>query len=616
MKKTFMAAIALLLGVAVAAPAFADVEFQYGGEFRARYISEYHQNQTNNMTLDNNGYATKRIDDHNNFIDQRFRMYFNFIASQNLKVVAKFEMGDTPWGDSGTTSGGAQPSTSISGAGGRVGADVRMIEVKNLYIDFNIPCTTTNAKVGIQGINLLSSWIVDDDMSGAVLTSKLDPLFQLPISLTVGYVDGLNKSNGTDNNFAIVGPSTGGFYNQERLRVDDAFLSANYKDGPLSAAVMGFVQMGHGTDVSINPESLNTPVNIYNIGALGTGFSSERISWISGGNGFFRQSMNILAAGGNADYGAGYAEVAPGTAITGPTVGAGNADSKVARGPTVYTKSVSGANTTYTAKGSIYDTLEFSGNNLYDLGASLSYKTDCLSAYLNYAKNLGQTKIYGNDSSLAGGFYKGTDGLMHAYTATGPFSIQKDYTGWMVDAGASSYMGPATFNLGGFYTTGPKVEKNPASPYYGYVPPNQDVKEFTYPLATAKYFSEIIGGGILDNMDIVGQNLLWRGYHFPYNLWTASAGAAYQVLPKTKVSASYWYFATSEEVPTAGSAAKGDLQFGNQIGHEMDLYITQGIVDGLQLDLVGAYLIAGEAYTASSSDRNVYELGARLLWSF
>ena len=141
-----------------------------------------------------------------------------------------------------------------------------------------------------------------------------------------------------------------------------------------------------------------------------------------------------------------------------------------------------------------------------------------------------------------------------------------DYTGWMIDAGVNYFCGPYTFNLGGFYTSGQKasdqrvyVYDNGVNTGLYYVTKRyqstDNIDFFTYPGTTSKYFSEIVGGGILDAAGpfasaAAGSNgsNFWRGYGFPSNLWTITAGAAWQVLDKTKLSFSYWYFQTSESV--------------------------------------------------------------------
>ena len=163
-----------------------------------------------------------------------------------------------------------------------------------------------------------------------------------------------------------------------------------------------------------------------------------------------------------------------------------------------------------------------------------------------------------------------------------------------------------------------------------------DVSWFTYPLATAKYSSEIIGGGVLgDDVYIergykqgigagtiesggpgaggLAGTMYWRGYGFPSNLYTINAGTSYQLCPGTKLSASYWYWGTPDAVPVAfdqsslfhisGPASlKSGLygatayQMSSTIGNELNFYVDQKVVDNLTLTLVGAYLFADPAF--------------------
>jgi hypothetical protein len=136
------------------------------------------------------------------------------------------------------------------------------------------------------------------------------------------------------------------------------------------------------------------------------------------------------------------------------------------------------------------------------------------------------------------------------------------------------------------------------------------------------------------------EDLQWKGYPYPSNLWTINAGGAWQVLPSTKVAVSYWYFGTSEDVVSGakhpnnfaggalnkqnqflseyfrGEVPANELNFASEIGHEINLNISHKIVDGLMLDLVAAYLIAGDAYSMRNDDLNALEMGARLQWTF
>lgn len=499
MKKNAVMFLAMLLVVAIAVPAFAAVEFKYGGQFRARWIS-----------TDNVNDGTNQYNDNENFIDQRTRLFFTFIASENLRLVTKFEIGDTIWGRSFTPQAGYNGRF---GPGGGVGADAVNVETKNAYVEFNIPATPVTALVGVQGVNLLNSWIIDDDFSAAVLKTKLAPW-----KFQVGYVAGQN------NNIVTW---------QENI--DSYFLNVEYEAGPLAAALVGYYQDGHNTTVSADPAVMQTPV--WQIGKGATGGS--------------------IPVGGP----------------LGPAL-----ESQLGLFP---------------ATGSLRD------NQLFDLGGTVSYKLSWMSAYATFVKNLGSVEVSGID----------------AQSLKVINDESRDYTGWMVDAGANFFCGPYSANIGGFYTTGAEIKNGGAN----------DIDRFVYPAMTSKYFSEIIGGGVLDHVTTIShtdgagvKDHQWTGYQMPSNIWTVTVGGAWQALEKTKVSASYWYFGTSEDVVSGPANKKFVVPYANDIGHELNFYVTQGIVDGLTLDLVGAYLITGDAYNAMPSDKkdDVYELGARIQWNF
>jgi hypothetical protein len=549
MRRYLTTLVALLVAVAIAMPAFAAIEFKYGGQFRARIISQdnildgrddrIRFLDREDVTPDNPGGLGRLGDDNVNRIDQRLRLYFSFIASKNLQVVTKFEMGDTVWGqgDAG------------AGEGGRVAADQRILELKNAYLDFMIPNTNVNALIGIQGIVLLNSWILDDDFSAAVFKTKFDPL-----SVSVGYIAAQNEPDDTVHGYRL--------HTNDADRIDTFFLNLDYAcpmaTGTLSASLVGLYQYGHETVASISP---------FNLGDEG---------------------LRFAARPANAGFGV-----------------------------------------------AAFPGLRVEDNHFFDLGLNVGYKMDWMSAYVNFAKNFGSVKI--------------ADQEVFEFEDREVFN-KFDYEGWMVDAGANFFCGPYTFNVGGFYTSGMKLDDffkpeagvnvndldQPFQQEEVFISRrSSDLKWFTYPLATTKYFSEIMGGGILDNMASLDGNFQdfafpqvngfgqWRGYPAPFNIWTLTAGAAWQVLENTKLSASYWYFSTSEKVFTQleddfrRGRNPGSFSTGNDLGHELNLYLTQKVVDGLTLDLVAAYMFTGEAYnTATDGDDDVYELGARLQWNF
>ncbi|UCE19332.1 MAG: hypothetical protein JSV84_03010 [Gemmatimonadota bacterium] len=101
-------------------------------------------------------------------VDQRFRFSLTSQANKNLKGVLAFEVGDMIWGV-GTHGVGEN-------YGGAQGADVVNIETRNAYLDFNIPDTRVNLKVGIQSPmdgfkGYLFDWDWDFDVAGVEITT-------------------------------------------------------------------------------------------------------------------------------------------------------------------------------------------------------------------------------------------------------------------------------------------------------------------------------------------------------------------------------------------------------------------------------------------------------------
>ena len=568
MKKALMIFAATFVAIAVAMPALAAVEFQYGGVFRTRWIT------SNNL---NDG--SSDVQDNNNMFDQRLRLYLTFKASENLKVVWKAEIGNVTWG---------------SFKGGRMGADDVNVKTKNAYVQFNIPNTPTTAIIGIQGISLLNSWLVDDDFSAAAFVTKIDNF-----TITLAYIAGQNYPDSTGN-------ETESYYSSTKDNVDDYAFAVTYdqKGMPIKGTLTGVFMNANMVPWAIYPEVMQSPVTsqAYPAGQTTTAALP----------GVFIGSTNYYSTAAN-----------PSTSIAG-----------------------------ISWMGNKLDGVK--NNQMFDLGFNLTYKIDWLSAYVNFAKNIGSVKTASRQVIGLKGTSTGTEAVYGSVIGGVPLidvgQVQDlDYTGWMIDAGVNYFCGPYTFNMGGFYTSGQKTKDQRVYLYDSngnitgsYVTQRyqstDNVDFFTYPGTTSKYFSEIVGGGILDAAGpfasaAAGNNgsNFWRGYGFPSNLWTVTAGAAWQVLEKTKLSASYWYFQTSESVGTGRFNTDLSEKMSNDIGHEFNLYLTQGIVDGLTLDIVGAFLLTGDAYARNGyigvttagtpyivqwSKDNVYEVGARLQWDF
>jgi len=174
MKKLVVLALAALCVVAFSIPASA-LEAEFGGYFRTRWWT-----QQNGYGFEN-GEFTAEAQDITNF-DQRTRLYLTAVFHENLKFVNKFEI-DARWGNANANAGGY-------GADGDIGADGVGVEVKNSYADFDLG--PVNFKVGIQGVALGSSFLLDHDFAGAVISYRGDNM-AIPFIYIKGFEGGLGE---------------------------------------------------------------------------------------------------------------------------------------------------------------------------------------------------------------------------------------------------------------------------------------------------------------------------------------------------------------------------------------------------------------------------------------
>ena len=148
MKKlaTLLLAAGMVFGAATGASA---IDFKAKGQ----WIMEFTAADNTNFTEDGYGNAGK-----DNFdARQRVRLQLDAVASEALSGTVYFEMGDQTWGK--------------ASEGGALGADGKVVEVKQAYIDWIVPNTDLKLRMGLQGIKLPNfangnSQILDDDMAG------------------------------------------------------------------------------------------------------------------------------------------------------------------------------------------------------------------------------------------------------------------------------------------------------------------------------------------------------------------------------------------------------------------------------------------------------------------
>jgi hypothetical protein len=155
-------------------------------------------------------------DDSYQYVTQRFRSYWNWIASENLKLVYKNEI-DFEWGDSAF-------ATTRNSGGGR-GGDTVNLETKNIYLEFMVPDTPVKAIVGLQGITLHKGWFVSDDFSAARFDINFDP-----VSITAYWSGnaGLEVSDASSSN-DLWSTVVSGAYKAENM---DARLTVGYQRNP------------------------------------------------------------------------------------------------------------------------------------------------------------------------------------------------------------------------------------------------------------------------------------------------------------------------------------------------------------------------------------------------
>lgn len=161
MSKYLKFVVATLAAVAMATPAFA-VTADVKGFFQTRGIAY-------DNVLDMNDDA----DDNARGVDQRFRLFTNAALNENVKAVFGIEI-DNTWGRKNvspttlTDSGGDTVSIPAPGKQvGTMGTDAKAeIEIKHVYLDFNIPELNTNVKAGSQYFSLGRGLIIADDAAG------------------------------------------------------------------------------------------------------------------------------------------------------------------------------------------------------------------------------------------------------------------------------------------------------------------------------------------------------------------------------------------------------------------------------------------------------------------
>ena len=181
------------------------------------------------------------------------------------------------------------------------------------------------------------------------------------------------------------------------------------------------------------------------------------------------------------------------------------------------------------------------------------------------------------------GIYEGGDVELVA-----PAGKSVDVSAYLLALGGSFNMGPADVHGQIFYATGDDKTST-------------DYEQFFIPKGQSYYWSEIMGFGIFDNQVSSGSCADQIG-----NIMAANIGAGFKVSDSLKLTADLWYAKLAED------NAKGD----SDLGTEIDLVLTYSLMKNLNLDVVAAYLFAGDATYKGANDKDAYEIGTQLSFRF
>ena len=435
---------------------------------------------------------------------------------------------------------------------GDIGADGVSVEVKNSYADFNMG--SINAKVGIQGGAALGrGFIFDDDFSGAKITFNGEG-FSIPFTWYKPYEGGIGlDANDQDFDYYALTPT---FSLGENLTLNPFYVLAMSDD---ASAFGGFDRLGGDAATWLN--------DAHDISDLVDGLN-EVIA-------------DAIEAGVASDFLEDYFDLADGDlAFLDGVAGLEIAAS--------FDLAVAAADT-----------------NLNYLGLNLDWAFDGGSVWFTGIYEFGDVDLSVSASgSLSETLSVALDGVAlpdHpefdveiSQTLEQDVAIDLDYVenvdvkAWLVALGGNLNLGAADLHGQFFYATGQEDDEDDITAFIG-------LKGQSY------YWAEIMGYGTFDYDVSNGSPADQISNIMAFNL-----GASFSPMDKLTLGADLWYAALVED------NADGE----DKLGTELDLSASYELIEGLNLDIVAAYLFADDATEASADEADPWELGAQLSLSF
>jgi len=242
-------------------------------------------------------------------------------------------------------------------------------------------------------------------------------------------------------------------------------------------------------------------------------------------------------------------------------------------------------------------TANFEKVNIYYLGLDVDAKFDMGGAWFT-------------------GIYQGGKGDLLVPT---PTVSSVDFQSYLAAVGAKVDVAPVADIHGQFfYASGQKQGEDADKFKAFFVPSPNDSSGQSY------YWAEIMGYGIFDSAANVGESGMG-----PYNtaahscgdkisnIMAGNLGTTVKPDPSIplKVTLDVWYAKLAQSIPIKDSGT-GVISQEDYLGTEVDLVITYELVKNLNIDVVGAYLFAGDAVYKGTNQANPYEIGTRLSLSF
>jgi hypothetical protein len=179
-----------------------------------------------------------------------------------------------------------------------------------------------------------------------------------------------------------------------------------------------------------------------------------------------------------------------------------------------------------------------------------------------------------------------------------------DINAFLVALGGSIPFGSGDLHGQFFYATGDEVTTD-----------NDTLKDpdesnaFSVAEGQSYYWAEIMGYGTFDLQVPTGSPADQIS-----NIMAANIGITFKPNDKMTFAVDLWYAALAEERYNTVTAKNPTATKEDELGIEIDLKLTTQLVEGLNLDVVAAYLSAGDALGAGEEDP--IEVGAQLSLSF